>query len=252
MAMIVTAIKTPTILPGLMTIESIIDGAINAIEEHSVLVITSKIVSLCENRVIPIDKVDKEQLIQKESERYVSTIGAYGFRFTITKNTLIPSAGIDESNGNGNYILWPADAQTTANKAREYVHQRFNVKEVGVVITDSTSSPLRRGTSGICLAHSGFKAQNDYRDKLDLFGRPYNVSQSNVAGGLAASAVLAMGEGSESTPLCLIKDIDFVQFQDHNPTKVELEQSYISADEDIFAPLLSSANWKKGGENDYS
>ena len=216
------------------------------LSEGSIVAITSKVVSLCENRVVPLGAATKEQLVIKESDRYVGAIGAYGFHFTITKNTLIPSAGIDESNGNDNYILWPKDAQATANEIRKYLRKHYGVKKVGVIITDSTCTPLRRGTSGICLAHSGFKAQNDYVGKPDLFGRPYNVSQSNVAGGLAASAVLIMGEGSERTPLCLIEDVSFVQFQDQDPTRQEIEQSYISADDDIFAPFLSSIAWKKG------
>lgn len=245
----IQAIKTRRVEANTLSLTSLIEQYITSLPEGSILAITSKVVSLCENRVVPLGAATKEQLVIKESERYVQAIGVYGFHFTITKNTLIPSAGIDESNGNDNYVLWPKDAQATANETRKYLRRRYGVKKVGVIITDSTCTPLRRGTSGICLAHSGFKAQNDYVGKPDLFGRPYTVSQSNVAGGLAASAVLTMGEGSEKTPLCLIEDVNFVQFQNHDPTKEDIEQSYISADEDIFAPFLSSIAWKKGEGN---
>lgn len=245
----VQAIKTRRLEANAVSLTKLIEQYITSLSEGSILAITSKVVSLCENRVVPLGAANKEQLVIEESDRYVGAIGTYGFHFSITMNTLIPSAGIDESNGNDNYVLWPKDSQATANKIRKYLRERYGVKKVGVIITDSTCTPLRRGTSGICLAHSGFKAQNDYVGKPDLFGRPYAVSQSNIAGGLAASAVLAMGEGSERTPLCIIKDVSFVYFQNHDPTKEELEQSYISVDEDIFAPFLSSIAWEKGEGN---
>jgi len=239
-------IKTQRLTANALSLTSLIEQYIPSLSEGSILVITSKIVSLCENRVVPLGTTTKEQLMIQEADRYVPTAGLYGFHFTITKNTLIPSAGIDESNGNNNYVLWPTDAQATANEVRKYLQQHYGVKKVGVVITDSTCTPLRRGTSGICLAHSGFSALNDYVGKPDLFGRPYSVSQSNVAGGLAASAVLVMGEGAEKTPLCLIEDVGFVQFQNHDPTEEEINQTYIPPDEDIFAPFLSSITWEKG------
>ncbi|MGH7237527.1 MAG: coenzyme F420-0:L-glutamate ligase, partial [Candidatus Saccharimonadales bacterium] len=103
------------------------------------------------------------------------SLNKYGYHFTIKDNTLIPMAGIDESNGDGNYVLWPKDSQKTVNEIREYLKNRFKLKTIGVVITDSTCQPLRRGTIGVCLAHSGFLALNDYRQKPDLFGRKFNV-----------------------------------------------------------------------------
>lgn len=242
----IRAIKTKRIRAYETGLVSLIDRYIPELPERSIVAITSKIVSLCENRVIPISDINKEELIAQESDKYTQKVGTYGFHFTITNNTLIPAAGIDESNGDGNYILWPKDAQATANTVRKHLQKRFSVKKVGVIITDSTCMPMRRGTSGICLAHSGFKAQNDYIGKPDLFGRPYIASQSNVAGGLAASAVLVMGEGSERTPFCVINNVGFVQFQAHDPTPKEIEQSYISPEEDIFEPFLSSMTWKKG------
>jgi F420-0:gamma-glutamyl ligase len=214
------------------------------------VVITSKIVSLCENRVLPIGQYSKEELVKKEADQYVPFVNKYGFHFTISKNTLIPAAGIDESNSDDNYVLWPINAQKTANNIRDYLVKKSKHKNIGVVITDSTCMPLRRGTTGIYLAHSGFKALNNYVGKPDLFGRPFTVSQSNVASGLAATAVLCMGEGAEQTPICFIYDAPFVQFQDRNPTKRELNDLNIPLDEDIFAPFLTAVEWKSSkGEN---
>lgn len=245
--MLITAIKTEIITPGAMNFIELLDKAVLKIEDSSVLAITSKIISLCENNVVPMDQIDKEQLVVQESDLYLpASLSKYGHHFTIANNILIPVGGVDESNGDNNYVLWPKDPQRTANEIRIYLKQRFNLAHVGVVITDSTCHPLRRGTTGIMLAHSGFRALNNYIGKPDLFGRPFHVSQADIAGGLAASAVLQMGEGSESTPLAILSDLPFVTFQDNDPPPEELEDINISLNEDLFAPFLTAVQWKKG------
>ncbi len=83
--------------------------------------------------------------------------------------------------------------------------------------------------------------------KPDLFGRPFKMSQANVAAGLAAAAVAAMGEGAEQTPLCVIDDVPFVRFQARNPTAGELGYLRIPFEEDLFAPLLGAVPWHVGG-----
>ncbi len=250
--MIITPIKTPKVLPGSVTLLNLITGSISEIKENSILAITSKVVSLCENRVKSMDLYDKKDLVKQESDRYTNPIGSFGFHFTITKNYLIPSAGIDESNGDGNFVLWPSNPQSSANTIREQLKKHYGLKNIGIVITDSDLTPLRQGTIGIALAHSGFMALNDYVGQPDLFGRPYTVSMSNVAGSLASAANIVMGEGSEQTPLCLIEDLNFVKFQDRNPLPLEIDSLTIAPDEDIFAPFINGVEWNQGlgGKND--
>lgn len=62
------------------------------------------------------------------------------------------------------------------------------------------------------------------------------------------SKVVSLGEGTERTPICLIEDVPFVQFQDRSPTEVELDNLYIPAEEDIFAPLTEAVPWGPGGK----
>lgn len=217
------------------------------LRERTIVAITSKVVSLCEGRLVPPSEASKEELVKREAQRYLAGRHPHGFTFTVTNNTLVPSAGIDESNAGGGYLLWPADPQATANSVREHLRARFGLKRAGVLITDSTCSPLRRGTAGICLAHSGFRAVNNYVGKPDLFGRRFKVSQANVAGGLAAAAVLVMGEGSERTPICVIQGTPLVRFQGRNPTEAELEEIRITPEEDLFSPFLAAVAWETGG-----
>ncbi len=226
--------------------QSLLDLHLDDLPNGAIVVVTSKIVSLCEGRVVQPAEASKAQLIEQESERYLTSPGVHGFQFTIAHNTLVPAAGIDESNVGGGYLLWPADPQASANAIRHHLRAQFGRARVGVIISDSTCSPLRRGTSGIAIAHSGFRAVNSYIGQLDLFGRPLKLSESNIAGGLAAAAVVLMGEGSESTPLCIIEDVPFVEFQDRNPTPTELAELAIPLEEDLFEPFLTAANWATG------
>jgi len=245
--MIVTPIKTSRVSAGQTNLIAFLDEFVNKMEENSVLAITSKIVSLFDGRVVPIGSIDKEELVKRESSFYLpGEFGKYGYHFSIVNNSLTSAGGIDESNGDDNYILWPSDPQKTANEVREYLAKRFNLQNVGVIITDSTCTPLRRGTLGAVIAHSGFSALRNYVGKPDLFGRSFEVSVANVALGLAASAVLVMGEGTEQTPLVLISDLPFVEFQNRNPSSEELDRIYIPRDDDLFAPFLDKAGWLKG------
>lgn len=249
--MIALPVKTDLVEAGKQTLAQILDNSLTDFEDGSILAITSKIVALCENRVIKIEDADKDKLIKQESSYFLSSKEhALGFSFSITNDTLIPNAGIDESNTGGYYVLWPKDAQATANNIRKYLLERFRIKRAGVVITDSSVAiPLRWGTIGIALSYSGFQATKDYRGQPDLFGRPFKVSQSAIAGSLATTAVLVMGEGSEQTPLAIISDVPFVDFQDHDPTQEELKNFSIgNKDEDMFAPFLNNMAWKKGGK----
>lgn len=248
--MIVTPIKTERISAGGRALEDVIASSMTRLEEGSILAITSKLVSLCENRVVPREAANKEDLIKQQSQYYTADVGKYKHHFTIANGTLIPSAGIDESNGGGFYILWPENPQQTANDVRAFLQDRFHIKSVGVIITDSTCTPLRWGTSGISLAHSGFLALRDYIGQPDLFGRAFEVSKANIAGGLAAAAVVAMGEGTEQTPLCLLEDMPFVTFQAHNPTEAELKALRIPIEDDLFAPFLTRVEWQRGGVRD--
>lgn len=215
------------------------------------LAIASKIVAICEGRIVPIDQVDKKRLIEQEADSYLPFgTDKVQIPLTIKENILIPMAGIDESNGNGHYVLWPSDLQSVTNEIRKYLCQRFALQHVGVLLTDSTVTPLRSGVSGVGLAHSGFLALNDYRTNGDLFGRPMQVTRSNVLAGLAATAVLVMGEGAEQTPLVVFSDLPFVTFQNRNPSPEELEKLHIQLEDDLYAPLLTNKKWITSTCND--
>ncbi|MBI2593986.1 coenzyme F420-0:L-glutamate ligase [Candidatus Daviesbacteria bacterium] len=249
--MIVNAIKTHKITSDDKDILVVLDKYIEKLEENSIVAITSKIVSVCEGSTIKIeDTVDKEKLIRENSQFFLPrSSNKYNINFTITNNILAASAGIDESNGNGYYILWPKNPQDSANKIREFLVNKFKLRSVGVIITDSKTTPLRWGVTGIALAHSGFNAVYDYIGKPDLFGRFFEFEKLNIADSLACSAVMEMGEGNEQTPLATIQDLKNIEFQARNPTGKELESIKISMEDDLYSPILKNIPWQKGDKS---
>lgn len=245
--MIIQPIKTRRITPGMCSLADLLDEAIQTLPPKSVVAIASKVVALCEGRVVPMEGTDKEKLIQQETDLYLpSSSNPYNVTISITRHQLVASGGIDESNGDGYYVLWPADLQASANMIREHLSKKHRVDEVGIIITDSTTRPFQWGTTGLGIAYSGFVPLKDYRGTNDIFGRPLTFQQNNIMNGLAAAAVVLMGEGDEQTPLAVITDLPSVQFQKRNPTEEELAVLHITLEEDLYEPLLRNVSWLKG------
>ncbi|MBI2971360.1 MAG: coenzyme F420-0:L-glutamate ligase [Candidatus Aenigmarchaeota archaeon] len=243
----VSPVKTGKIVAG-QDLYSLLDTCLETCEEKSLLAITSKIVALCEGRIASMD-ADKKALIQQEAEYYLPhEESRYNTTLAIKGNIIVPAAGVDESNGNGCYVLWPLDPQKSANEIRSYLRKRFFLKHAGVLITDSRTTPLRRGTTGVGIAHSGFSAIKNYIGRKDVFGRTMKITRANILDALAAAAVVVMGEGAEQTPLAVLEDIPLVAFQERNPTRKELQDLSISIEDDLYAPILKRAKWKKGGQ----
>lgn len=243
----VTAVKTDIIEAGKTSLYELLTNSLSHVPEHSVVAITSKVVSLCEGNAIPSNTIDKDELIKREAELFLpKNQSKYGIYLTIKHNILTPNSGIDESNTNGFYVPWPKKPQSSANVCREIIAGRFNLKNTGVIITDSVSSPLKWGVTGISIAHSGFKAVNDRIGSRDLFGRELRMTKINVADALAAAAVLCMGETNEQTPIAIIEDVPFVEFVQGSPGKAELDAMRISMEDDLYGPLLKCVKWQPG------
>lgn len=204
---------------------------ISSIKERSILAVTSKIVALAEGRFALFESLDtKERLIKSESQIAIPTKYCW---LTVKDGMVMASAGIDESNGNGKFILLPRDSFSTARSILRAIRKVYGLNEFGVIITDSRTMPLRAGVTGVALGYSGFKGIRDYRGMPDIFGRLFRVSRTDVADAIAASAVLVMGEGNEQQPLALIEDapVEFVERTRRNELSISLE-------DDMYRPLF--------------
>jgi len=245
----VTPLKTKKITPKDTDIFEILDRYLPRLKDKSVVAVTSKIVGIVEGNVVKISEGDKDKIIIKEAEYYLPRSSSkYNVLLTIKGNAISFSSGVDESNSKGYYVLWPKDSQKSANEIREHLVKKYKKKNLGVIITDTTSVPLRWGQRGVfVLAHSGFSALNSYIGKPDIFGRLLKMTSASISDALGTAAVLVMGEGAEQTPLAIIEDIPFVKFKQGNPTKTELNKLKMPLQDDLYAPLLKAVKWRKGG-----
>src|SRR3989338_6302736 len=220
--MIVKPIKTHVFKEG-DDLFTFITRYLKKIPERSVLVVTSKIVALAEKRTaVAKTTKTKEDLIRAESEVAIPTKYVW---LTIKDGMVMASAGIDESNANGKLILLPKDSFKTAHLLRQKLKQKYGVKKLGVLITDSRTIPLRAGVSGVALGYAGFRGARDYRETPDLFGRKFHFSRTDIADSLATAAVLVMGEGAEQQPLAVIVEapIEFVDKIDRQELRIDIQ-----------------------------
>ena len=116
------SIRTRIVNPPKDEIWDIIDGL--EIKDGDIVFITSKILAIHQGRCVK--GVDKETLIKQESARYLPYKHHAGFmvNLTVTNNILIPAAGIDESNADGHYILWPEDVDKLCAEIRRRLIDR--------------------------------------------------------------------------------------------------------------------------------
>lgn len=246
-----TGISTKIVHP-FDDLRSIISESVLYLPEESVLVITSKIVSLCEGAVRSKEETPHlGKLIEEQAVRYTHpTQSKYGLYLTIKHASLSLNAGIDQSNADGWYVLLPEKPQQTVNQLWQDLRAEYQIEKLGVVIIDSIPFPLKWGQTARALAHCGFVAVNDRVGELDLFGRKIVHTYMSVVEGIAAAAHLEMGEVAEQRPLAIVEEIKPIVFQDRPPTQEELDWIRIKREDDAFAPLLESDLWLDGGSTE--
>ncbi|MEK9182919.1 MAG: coenzyme F420-0:L-glutamate ligase [Patescibacteria group bacterium] len=227
--MIVKSIKTSIFSAG-GDLFVFITRYLKKISEQSIIVVTSKIVALAQGRTVDPREISWDELIARESQWAIPTKYCY---LTLKEGMIAPNAGIDKSNADGKWILWPADSYGVAESLRQRLSHHCRIKKLGVLITDSRVLPLRKGITGVALGYAGFKGLRDYVGKSDIFGRKLKMSRTNVADSLAATAVLLMGEADEQTPMAVIEDapVEFVFKQNKRELK-------INPAADLYRPLF--------------
>jgi len=174
-----------------------------------VVVVTQKIVSKAEGRLVELDPTDADarmRLIEAESVRVLRRRG--DAVITETRHGFVcASAGIDESNVElGRAALLPVDADRSARRIRDGLRARAGVK-VGVVVSDTFGRPWRRGVTDVAIGCAGVAAVVDLRGTTDREGRVLTVTEVAVADELAAAAELVMGKAS-GVPVAVIRGVD--------------------------------------------
>lgn len=211
-----------------------LDQNLEEIHDQDILVITSKIIALAENRIVKDPSPEKKKsLATQESDEIVLTPWCL---LTRRQQDWCANAGIDESNAQGALILLPTDPEKTANTVRDFLKQKYNLNQLGIIISDTRLVPLRIGTLGIALAWSGIEPITDYRGTKDLFGRELKMTQANIVHALATSAVLCMGEGAEQKPISIIREAP-VKF---NETSGTISEISVLPQDDLYAYLYAT------------
>ncbi len=206
--------------------------------EGNILVVTSKIAALAEGRTaFAKNKKEKEKIIRAESEWAMPAAHAW---LTIKDGTVMVAAGIDESNADGKLILLPKDSFSAAARLRATLRKCYRLNNLGVLITDSRTPPLRAGVMGMALGYAGFRGVKDCRGSADLFGKKLRVTKVDIADSLAAAAVLLMGEGAERRPLAVIKDapVEFTK-------RTKRRELVVDVRDDVYMPLFKKINSKR-------
>jgi F420-0:gamma-glutamyl ligase len=229
-------IKTRPLLPPKDDLFQIFDTFLPEVQEGDILFITSKVLAIHQGRCVSTSSIEKKKLIEQEADTRIKTdvVPGKDIYLTMKNNILIPSAGIDESNANGYYILRPEHLPTICEQIYTYLCQKYRLNKLGIIITDSTARPGKWGVVGIGMYAYGIAPVLDKRGTEDIFGRKLEISQINVVDALSAMAVYLMGEGNEGTPIVIGRDIPNVEFT----TDIAYETSIIPPEQDLFRPLL--------------
>jgi len=180
-----------------------------------VVVVTQKIVSKAEGRLVAVDPdnpLDHKRLVEEESVRVLRRRGdlvisetAHGF--------ICANAGIDLSNvERGQAALLPIDSDRSARRIRDRLKARTGI-EVGVIVTDTFGRPWRMGLTDVAIGCAGIAAVVDLRGTEDAQGRVLEVTEVAVADEIAAAADLVMGK-AKGVPVAIVRGIDAAWFRE--------------------------------------
>lgn len=173
-----------------------------------VVVVTQKIVSKAEGRLVPIDHDDpaaKVALIEQESVRIIRRRGDLIISET-PHGFICANAGIDLSNvAAGTAALLPVDPDRSARRIRSGLRALFGL-DVGVVISDTFGRTWRRGVTDVAIGCAGVAAVVDLRGTPDANGRELVATEVCVADELASAAELVMGK-DRGIPAALVRGV---------------------------------------------
>jgi coenzyme F420-0:L-glutamate ligase/coenzyme F420-1:gamma-L-glutamate ligase len=180
-----------------------------ALAEGDVVVVTQKVVSKAEGRMVGLDPSDlaaRAALVDAESVRVLRRRGELAIAET-RHGFVCANAGVDLSNVPlGQAALLPVDPDRSARRIRDGLRARAGV-EVAVVVSDSFGRPWRRGVTDVAIGCAGVAGVVDLRGAADSTGRTLTVTEVAVADELAAAAELVMGK-SAGVPAAVVRGVD--------------------------------------------
>ncbi|MDR1433507.1 MAG: coenzyme F420-0:L-glutamate ligase [Puniceicoccales bacterium] len=234
MALVFSAVKTRVLLPPKDDVFSLFDSAGFELSDGDVLCIASKCLAIHQGRCVPVGVADRKKLMVDEADEVIRD----DCDLTVKDGAIIAYSGIDESNGNGHYILWPANVGELLGDIHRFLCAKFSVDRLGIISVDSRLEPMRWGTVGISQGIFGFNPVRDCRGNLDIFGRPLQITTMNIADSIACTACHLMGEGAECRPLVVVSGLEGIEFG----SDFSMENLKISRKADLFSPIFAFQN----------
>ena len=182
----------------------LVAGAVgDSLEDGDVLVVTSKVVSKAEGRLVRAH--DREAAIDAETVRVVARRG----RTRIVENRqgmVMAAAGVDASNTPaGTVLLLPEDADASARTLRKRLGE-LTGRRVAVLITDTFGRPWRNGLTDVAIGAAGIDVLEDHRGRLDSHGNELSMTVTATADELAAAADLVKGK-TGGLPVAVVRGL---------------------------------------------
>ena len=204
-------------------LEAIADSQLE-IQNGDILVVTHKIVSKAEGRIVDLARIkpstkaismakkhDKDprvmELILKESIQILRAKN--GIIISETKHGFVcANAGVDQSNVEGDTaVLLPVAPDESASRIQEAVKKKIG-KEIAVIITDTFGRTFRNGQTNVAIGIAGINPIKSYIGTYDMYGRKLRVTEIAVADEIASAAELVMGK-AEGTPVAIVRGYIF-------------------------------------------
>jgi coenzyme F420-0:L-glutamate ligase/coenzyme F420-1:gamma-L-glutamate ligase len=172
------------------------------LRDGDIVVITSKIVSKAEDRVV---RGDREEAIRAETVRVIARRGPTTISQT-RHGLVMAAAGVDESNTEpGTLVLLPADPDASAEVLRKGIGDRAGVR-LGVIITDTMGRPWRAGQTDTAIGAAGITPLRDHRGQADTFGNVLDVTVAAVADEIAGAADL-IKQKTTGVPVVIVRGV---------------------------------------------
>jgi coenzyme F420-0:L-glutamate ligase / coenzyme F420-1:gamma-L-glutamate ligase len=175
-----------------------------------IVLVTSKIVSKAEGRVVRAD--DREAAIDAEAVRVVARRGRT--RIVETRHGFVmAAAGVDASNTEpGTVLLLPEDPDASARRIRAGLREALGV-DVAVVVTDTFGRPWREGQTDVAIGAAGLRVLDDLRGAVDTHGNRLEVTVAALADEVAGAGDLVKGKTS-GRPVAVVRGLSHLLLPD--------------------------------------
>ncbi|HUF32042.1 MAG TPA: coenzyme F420-0:L-glutamate ligase [Acidimicrobiales bacterium] len=198
----------PEVVPGDVLAE-VLAASGAEILTGDVVVVTQKVVSKAEGRLVAVDPDDPlshKGLVVDEAVRVLRRRG--DLLITETEHGFVcANSGIDLSNvERGQAALLPVDSDRSARRIRDGLRARLAV-EVGVIVSDTFGRAWRRGVTDVAIGCAGVAGIVDLRGTVDAYGRELMVTEVAIVDEIAAAAELVMGKAT-GVPVAIVRGID--------------------------------------------